>query len=89
MALLLDNLAVEEYKNVETHEKCGVEESEKIINETLRTKENINKKFFSKLKNYELDMFFNFHPKQPHDNVPFKPKKSFFYMDNIAHVAII
>jgi hypothetical protein len=38
--------------------------------------------FFSKPKNCNFDLFFDYHPKQPYEELPVKPKKAYYHPDN-------
>ncbi|KAL4120792.1 hypothetical protein QTP88_013413 [Uroleucon formosanum] len=65
---------------VETESSIAMVETES--SEIFAVEKNTNIIFFSKPKSCNLDLFFDYHPKQPYEEVPFKPKKAYYRPDN-------
>ncbi|KAE9530017.1 hypothetical protein AGLY_011479 [Aphis glycines] len=65
---------------VETKSSINMVETES--SEIFAVEKNTNIFFFSKPKSCNLDLFFEYHPKQPYEELPFKPKKAYYRPDN-------
>lgn len=65
---------------VETESSIAIVKTESC--EIFAVEKNTNIFLFSKPKSCNLDLFFDYHPKQPYEEVPFKPKKACYRPDN-------
>ncbi|KAL4147990.1 hypothetical protein QTP88_002298 [Uroleucon formosanum] len=74
------NIIIESLVLVETESSIAMVETES--SEIFAVEKNTNIFFFSKPKSCNLDLFFDYHPKQPYEEVPFKPKKAYYRPDN-------
>lgn len=74
------NINIDSLVLVETESSIDIVETES--SEIFAVEKNTNIFFFSKPKSCNLDLFFDYHPQQPYEEIPFKPKKAYYRPDN-------